>query len=142
MRHPLASLATLAMLIAGPAVAAPRDEAMRALEEQMAAWNRGDLESALGAYWDSPEMLWVNKGGVERGFRPFAEAMRKDHASNPAAMGRYDGTILEARDLAPDTALIVVRWSITSAGKKMGGVSTQIWRPVDGRWRAVFEHAS
>jgi hypothetical protein len=34
------------------------------LQAQMAAWNRGDLEAALGRYWDDPQMTWVSRFGV------------------------------------------------------------------------------
>lgn len=128
---------------AAPAWAGPSDEAKSAFEGQMAAWNRGDLEGALAGYWASSGMTWVNKGGVSHGFQTFADGMRQDFAADPASMGHYEGAVLEAQDLAPDAALIVVRWSISREGRPaMGGISTQLWRKLGGTWRAVFEHAS
>lgn len=58
-------------------------------------------------------------------------------------MGVYTGSVLDARTLAPDTALLVVDWKIERDGRRlMGGVSTEIWKNIDGKWRIVFEHAS
>ena len=108
----------------------------------MAAWNRGDLETALLAYWDSPHMTWVSRAGVQRGFMEFAQAMRRDFA-DPAAMGTYSAEVLEARNLGREGAVIVFRWQIVRDGRRlMGGTSTQIWREIEGAWRAVLEHAS
>jgi hypothetical protein len=109
---------------------------------QIAAWNRGDIEAALLAYWDSPMMTWVSKSGVDYGYTAFADALRKDFA-DPKSMGTYSAEILDARDLGPDANQIVFRWKIMRGEKRlMGGISTQIWRRIDGQWRAVFEHAS
>lgn len=130
------------LLLATPAVAGPVDEARKGLEAQVTAWNGDDLEGALVRYWNSPDMVWVNRRGVERGFAPFADAMRTDAAANPD-LGEFAVEVLDARDLTADSALLVMRWSITRDGKRlMGGVSTQVWRQVDGLWVIVFEHAS
>ena len=118
------------------------EAARRGVTAQMEAWNRGDLEAALQAYWDSPKMTWVSKSGVDYGYAPFADAMRKDF-TDPKSMGIYSVEILDARNLGRHTEHIVFRWKIMKGEKRlMGGISTQIWRRIDGNWHAVFEHAS
>jgi hypothetical protein len=120
----------------------PENAARSGLAAQIEAWNRGDLETALSAYWDSPRMTWVSRAGVERGYADFARGMRADFA-DPAAMGTYSAEILDARSLGREAAVIVFRWQIARDGRRlMGGTSTQIWREIDGSWRAVLEHAS
>lgn len=118
------------------------DAARKGVAAQVEAWNRGDLEAALAAYWDSPKMTWVSRSGIQYGFAPFEDAIRKDFA-DPASMGIYSTQILDARDLGPGTHLIVYRWKIVKGEKRlMGGLSTQIWRQLNGNWRVVLEHAS
>jgi uncharacterized protein (TIGR02246 family) len=130
------------VLIAVSAPAGIAAEAVRGVQAQAAAWNRGDLETALAGYCDSPDLIWVARSGVSRGFTEFAAGMRKDFA-DPAAMGRYDVEILHARTAGPHAALVTMRWSIVRGGKRlMGGVSTQLWQPCKGRLRIVLEHAS
>lgn len=125
------------------AIAAPADQARRGFQDQMAAWNRQDLEGALAFYWNSESMLWVNRSGVERGIATFAQAMRSDFAQQPQRMGQYTGDVLEARSLDSQQALLVVRWSIVLDGQQtMGGVSTQLWKRMAAGWRIVVEHAS
>ena len=134
----------LAGLLAMPASAAsPADEARNGFAQQRAAWNRGDLEGALDLYWNSPELVWVDRSGLSRGFAEFARGLRADFAGRPQAMGVYTGEVLEARDIDADTGMLVVRWSIARDSKPlMGGVSTQLWERAGDRWRIVFEHAS
>jgi uncharacterized protein (TIGR02246 family) len=120
----------------------PEAAARGDLEAQIAAWNRGDLEAAFRAYWNSPDTTWVSKSGVQRGFAAFAQGMRTDFA-DPAAMGTYSAEVLDARSLSPSAAVIVSRWQIMKSGRRiMGGTSTQVWREIEGSWRAVLEHAS
>jgi ketosteroid isomerase-like protein len=148
----IVAAAALALGASGTAASAERARGERAaasgaaaaqagLQAQMAAWNRGDLEAALAAYWDSPKMIWVSKKGVERGFAAFAAAMRADFADR-SKMGTYSAELLDSRDLGPGAGLIVFRWRIERDGKRlMGGVSTQVWRKAGGGWKVVLEHA-
>jgi hypothetical protein len=137
-RVALALAAIAPTALSAPAEAAPVDEATRGFHRQMEAWNSGDLEAALSAYWNSPDLTWVNKRGISNGFAPFAQSMRQE-----GAKGTYSGEVLHARRLSSKSALLVVRWAIVDQGKRlMGGVSTQLWEVRDGRWKIVLEHAS
>ena len=138
----LAAAIALAFVAAGHAQSDPAADARAALQAQVAAWNRGDLDGALAAYWNSPEIAWVGKSGVGKGYNSFADAMRSDF-SDPSKMGVYQAEVLDGRTVGPDAALLVLRWSITRDGRRiMGGVSTQLWRKKGERWVAVLEHAS
>ena len=138
----VAALLALALAPAS-AIAGPKEEAEEGFAKQRVAWNKGDIEGALGFYWNSPEVTWVSKAGVNRGFAGFAQAMRSEYGGRPDQMGVYSGEILLAKELCPETGMIIVRWSVDRDGQRlMGGVSTQLWEEVDGAWRIVFEHAS
>jgi uncharacterized protein (TIGR02246 family) len=139
---PISIFAAL-IAMASIAFAGPSADSQRGFQAQMDAWNRGDLDGAMRLYWDDPDMLFVSKAGVERGLKAFADAMRADFGGKPETMGVYSGQVLEARDLGPDVALLVVRWSIVLESKRLfGGVSTQIWQRVGSQWRITVEHAS
>lgn len=140
----LARGAALALALgATMASAGPAEQAEDGFVKQRIAWNRGDIEGALDFYWKSPEVTWVSRAGVSRGFAGFARMMRDEYAGRPEQMGVYSGDVLLAKEISPETGLLVVRWSIDRDGRQiMGGVSTQLWEEVDGGWRIVFEHAS
>ena len=120
----------------------PAAAATDALAAQERAWNAGDLDGALAAYCPRPDIIWVNRTGLSRGFAPFAAAMRTDFG-DPARMGRMAIELLDARTVSADSALLSLRWEISRDGSRvMGGVSTQLWSPCEGRLRIVLEHAS
>ncbi len=138
-------MSIIAVLIAtaSGAFAGPSDDARRGFQAQMDAWNRGDLSGAMDVYLNSPQMLFVNKGGVERGLREFDASMRAEFGGRSEKMGKFSGEVLEARDLGPNHALLVVRWSIVHENKRLfGGISTQIGAREGERWRIAVEHAS
>jgi ketosteroid isomerase-like protein len=133
-----AVLATMSVAFAGPS-----EEARNGFQAQMDAWNRGDLDGAMRFYRDHADMLFVSKAGVERGIASFRDAMRADFGGKPEMMGVFSGEVLEARDLGPNHALVVARWSIVLGEKRLfGGVSTQIWQRFGSQWRIAVEHAS
>lgn len=133
----------LAATLAFHPVTETTEAAERLVAEQVALWNRGDLEGALATYCPDDEIAWVNHGGLSHGYQRFALSMREEFGRGPDSMGTLAIAVLESRDLGEGRSLLVVRWSITRGGARlMGGVSSQLWAPCQGRTRVVFEHAS
>ena len=92
-------------------------EVKAALNVQVAAWNAGDLESAMIAYWNSPKMLWVSRAGVEKGYQPVLEGYRNDFADK-SKMGVYSYEPLHIERLSKASVYYVFRWKIELNGKK------------------------
>lgn len=143
----IASLVLILAALATPAFAQPAEgpveEATTAFAEMRADWNRGDIEGSLGAYWDSPDITWISRAGVTRGFADFATEMRTSYSDAPESMGVYAAEILDGRALSENSVLLVTRWDISLDGERLyGGISTMLWRRIDGEWKIVLEHAS
>lgn len=141
MNRILLIILTVVLFTSG-AFANPVSEVKFALDGQVAAWNEGDLEKAMNFYWNSPNMLWISKAGIERGFKPVLEGYRKDFTDR-TKMGIYTYEPLEIEQLSKRAVHYVFRWKIEINGRRiMGGVSSQIWKKIKGRWVITSEHAS
>jgi hypothetical protein len=117
-------------------------EVKAALDRQVNAWNAADLENAMKVYWNSPEMLWVSRSGIEKGYLPILEGYRKDF-QNKTKMGIYTYEPLHIEQISKTSVLYVYRWKIELNGKRtMGGVSSQIWKKINNIWVITAEHAS
>lgn len=117
-------------------------EVKQALEGQIAAWNKGDLETAMTFYWNSPEMLWISKNGTEKGYQEVYDMFLNDFKDR-SQMGNYSYEPLHIEQVSKDAVYFVFRWKIELDGKRlMGGVSSQVWKKLNGRWVATSEHAS
>lgn len=117
--------------------------AVQLITNQMEAWNRGDLDGALQTYCPSADTLWVNHGGISRGFEQFARGMRKEFGVKKESMGTLNIELVDVRHFGDGSDLLVVRWWIMKgSSRQMGGISTQLWSDCDGKMRVVFEHAT
>ena len=120
-----------------------RAMAERQVAEQVAAWNRGDLNGALASYCPSADIMWVNASGISRGFDGYRRSMQAMFAGGKERMGRLDIAVQDVRLFGDGSNMTVLRWSITRNNMRlMGGLSTQLWADCDGRMRIVFEHSS
>jgi ketosteroid isomerase-like protein len=120
----------------------PVRSVQKALAGQVSAWNAGDLEAAMAFYRNSPDMIWISKSGVDKGYQSVLDAYRKDYADR-SKMGVYTYEPLHIESLSSACVYYVFKWKIELAGKRlMGGISSQLWKRIDGRWVITSEHAS
>ncbi|MDX5443330.1 MAG: nuclear transport factor 2 family protein [Hymenobacteraceae bacterium] len=112
------------------------------LQQQVNAWNAGNLEKAMSYYWNSPELLWISRGGTNKGYEPVFKEYQQAYTDR-SEMGTYSFEPLYIEELAADKVYFVFRWKIEKEGKKlMGGVSSQVWKKLNGKWQITSEHAS
>lgn len=117
-------------------------EVRQALEGQVSAWNSGNLETAMAYYWNSPEMLWISKNGTEKGYQQVYEMFLQDFQDR-SKMGVYTYEPLHIEQISKEAVYFVFHWKIELDGKRlMGGVSSQVWKKLEGRWVVTSEHAS
>lgn len=111
------------------------------LDEQVKAWNRGDIESFMEGYARSPETVFVSGDTVIRGWQTVLDRYRKTYNS-PEKMGRLQFSELEIHPVSHDAAIALGRWQLTRAGDAPRGRFTLVFRRIAGRWRIVHDHTS
>jgi hypothetical protein len=120
----------------------PIAEVTAALDAQVNGWNAGVPDKAMSVYYDSPDMLWVNRSGIRKGY----DLIRASYQRTPAErsrMGTYSYETLHTDRLGRDCVFFVIRWKIESNGRTtMGGVTSMVWKRINKRWVITAEHAS
>lgn len=111
------------------------------LDEQVAAWNRGDVEAFMDGYARSAETTFVSGANVVRGWQTVLERYRKDYGSREK-MGTLAFSELEIQPLAADSALVLGRWQLTRANDAPHGRFTLVLRRTAPGWRIVHDHTS
>jgi uncharacterized protein (TIGR02246 family) len=113
------------------------------LYDQQAAWNKGDVDTFMRGYKDSPDTTFIGKT-LSHGFQPILERYKKGYATK-AAMGTLDFSELEVRPLGTDYAVVTGNFHLarTAAG---GGDSRGIFslvfeREADG-WHIILDHTT
>jgi ketosteroid isomerase-like protein len=122
------------------------DEAavVRVLDEQRAAWNRGDLEAFLAGYEPSERLLFTSGGQIRRGFAETREKYRARYGEARETMGQLTFELLDVRALGScaDAAIVLGRWAVTDTAVAGSGVFSVILERHGDRWEIVHDHTS
>jgi ketosteroid isomerase-like protein len=111
------------------------------LDQQVAAWNRGNLETFMDGYWNSPQTAFVGAGGILRGWQSVLDRYRRAYP-DAQAMGKVTFSHIEITMLSPDAAVILGRWHLERASGRLGGVFSLVVRKFPQGWRIVLDHTS
>ena len=108
------------------------------LEEQNAAWNRGDIEGYMAGYWRSPDLRFASGGNITRGWDATLERYRARYTAT-GDMGTLTTGEHEIEILAPDAAIAHGRWQLDWRGRQPGGLYTLVLRKIDDAWVIVSD---
>ena len=94
---------------AAAAGASPADDVRAVLTHSEEAWNRGDLNTFVSFYDDSPETTFIGREVVRGGVQAILNRYRKAYP-NREAMGTLSFSDIDVRMLAPDLAVVTGRF--------------------------------
>ena len=143
MKRPLLLIALLTIFASGLLAQSEKDKVAirKVMEDQAAAWNRGDIEGFMQGYWKSDQLLFVSTTGVTRGWQPTLDRYKKGYDTR-AKMGTLTFSDLEITLLSKNAASVVGSWSLARAGDNPHGKFTLIFRKFKEGWRIVQDHTS
>jgi beta-aspartyl-peptidase (threonine type) len=120
-----------------------REKEIRAvLNAQDEAWNRGDLEGFMEGYWIDERLLFCSGDTVTRGWKAALERYRKRYKAEGKEMGKLTFSDLEFLDQTDRLAVVRGRFHLTLSKGASEGLFTLLFRPIDGKWRIVYDHTS
>jgi len=120
------------------------------IDEQVAAWNRGDITAFMTSYEDSPETTFVGTTSVNKGFQPILERYKKGYA-NKVEMGTLSFKELDIRLLptaagVTEYAVVTGRFHLERAAKgtatKDDGIFSLVWHKGPGGWKILLDHTA
>ncbi len=124
----------------------PRPDEMairKALETQVAAWNRGDIVEFMRTYKDSPDTTFVGKS-VEHGYAPILRRYQTKYASkDQMGLLSFDG--IEVSLLDAHYATVIGRFHLArsaTAGGDANGIFSLVFEKASTGWKIVLDHTS
>ena len=117
------------------------EDIRKVMNEQTAAWNRGDIEGFMKGYWNSPELKFVSGDNVTKGWQPTLERYKKNYDSK-AKMGVLTFSDLQINVLSKDAAVVLGSWALQREGDEPHGKFTLIFRKFKDGWKIVHDHTS
>jgi hypothetical protein len=122
----------VAMVVAGCAPADPTGAIRGTLDGQVAAWNRGDIEGFMAAYWRSDDLTFVafpravepapaSQPAITRGWANVRERYRQRYPTRER-MGRLRFEALDVRPIDRDTAMVCGRYVVQRGPETLTGL--------------------
>ena len=111
------------------------------MDDQSAAWNRGDLEAFMFGYWRSDKLVFVSGDTVTRGWQPTFDNYKKTYGTSEK-MGKLTFSDLEITVLSKDAAVVLGSWALTREKDNPHGKFTLTFRKFKYGWRIVMDHTS
>jgi len=133
----LAVICAVCLAMAAPpaAPAAPAQELAKLLNEQAAAWTRGDLAAFCSVY--AEDATFVSPTGLTKTRQAVLDRYRAKYVDK-GGMGTLALTIDEVRELGVDAASAVARWKLTWPDKpEATGLTLLVFKKTRDGWRIV-----
>lgn len=113
----------------------------KVMDDQVAAWNKGDLETFMAGYWKSEKLKFVSGDKITYGWQQTLDNYKKTYGGK-GQMGILTFSELEITVLSKDAAYVVGSWHLKREKDDPRGKFTLLWRKVAGKWLIVSDHSS
>lgn len=114
---------------------------LKILDEQTAAWNRGDIDSFMKGYWENDSLMFIGKSGVTYGWENTLKNYKKGYPDT-ANMGKLTFTIIQVKKLSGRYYHVTGKWYLKRSVGDVSGHYTLLWRKVNGQWVIIADHSS
>src|SRR5215470_7899553 len=99
----------------------------KVLDDQVAAWNKGDLEGFMAGYWKSDELTFFSGKDIVKGWKATLERYKKRYQSEGKEMGKVAFSDLKIDVLGPDNAVVRGRFKLVTSKETQQGLFTLIF---------------
>jgi len=83
------------------------EQAIRSvLDQQVRAWNRGDIKDFMSGYWNSPDLIYVGNTKVTRGWQILFDRFEELSKSSGGQLGTLELPETQISILSPASALV------------------------------------
>ena len=108
---------------------------------QTKAWNAGNLEEFMTAYWNNDSLMFIGKKSVIYGYQNTLNTYKKSFP-DAAAMGTLNFDILHTQQLSPQDYFVLGKYTVNRKKGEHQGHFTLLFRKINGKWLIVSDHSS
>jgi ketosteroid isomerase-like protein len=133
----------IAMFVACTGFGQSKDETAirKVLNDQAAAWNRGNIEEYMQGYWKNDSLTFIGKSGVTKGWQKTLSNYKRGYPDT-AAMGKLSFDILSVKQLSSEYYYIIGKWMLKRTKDDVSGHFDLLFRKIKGQWLIVSDHSS
>jgi beta-aspartyl-peptidase (threonine type) len=112
------------------------------LNDQVTAWNKGDLPGFMKGYRQSDQLTFFSGSTRTSGWKATLERYRKKYQTEGKEMGNLSFEEPSIDLLGPEHALVRGRFRLQMKDAKPTGLFTLILRRTRAGWRIIHDHTS
>ena len=131
------------ILIAGTCSAQSNEEKQvrQLLNDQIQAWNLGDIDSFMKTYWKSDSLMFIGKNGVTYGWTNTLNNYKKNYPDT-TAMGKLSFDIVSIKRLSFQYFHVVGKWHLQRSIGDLSVHYTLLIKKINGNWVIIADHSS
>lgn len=112
------------------------------LENQVSAWNDGNLEKFMDTYWKSPKLTFSSGGKTNFGWQATLDNYKKSYPT-PEKMGKLHFDKLLVSRIEASSALVLGNWHLRLAdAQERDGNFSLVIRKFGEHWKIIHDHSS
>ncbi len=111
------------------------------LQNQTAAWNKGDLDAFMVGYWKSDSLVFMGKSGPTYGYKNTLANYKKNYP-DANYMGKLHFDIVSIKPLGKSYFFVIGKWFLQRSVGDVNGVYTLIFRKTKTGWKIISDHSS
>ena len=110
------------------------------LAAQILAWNQGDLDGFMDAYWNDEALTISGGGDTTLGWEAVYQSYRQRYPKE--SMGKIDFTDLKTEMVVKEAAIVTGRFDHLMADETTNVNFSLIVKRIDSHWKIVHDHTS
>jgi len=114
----------------------------KVLDDQVAAWNEGDLEGFMAGYWKSDELTFFSGKDITKGWNATLERYKKRYQSEGKEMGKLTFSDLKIDVLGSESAVVRGRFKLVTSKETPQGLFTLLFKKTADGWKIAHDHTS
>jgi uncharacterized protein (TIGR02246 family) len=119
-----------------------RPAIQKILDDQAAAWNKGDLVGFMKGYLESDDLTFFSGNNKTKGYKATLERYQKRYQGEGKEMGKLKFDELSIEMLGNDHALVKGRFRLQLKSDNPTGNFTLVMRKTADGWRIIHDHTS
>ncbi len=114
-----------------------------ALQIQMDAWNKGDLNTFMVVYWNNDSLKFIGKKGITYGWKSTLDNYQKSYPDKES-MGILNFDLIEVKRLSVLYYHVIGKWHLKRSENKgdLTGHFTLLFKKIKKSWVIVMDHSS
>ena len=112
------------------------------LDQQVAAWNRRDIQGFMSGYWNSEELTYVGNTKVTSGWHTLLDRYEELLKTSGGQIGTLELQETQITVLSKESALVWGTYRVLQPGQDRKGLYTLVLRRFQAGWRTIYDRTS